>query len=171
LVFDEQTKGVLVSLQHTAVAVRAATAADAVELAELVVLMYESMGLDVRDVGAGWRLGLPGWYEQRFAREPDSFAGFVAEEDGKVVGGCTVWTLSSLPRPGNPSGRRGYVAGMYVHEVWRGRGVARRLLMAGLGWMRERGIELAELHATEMGAPLYESVGFEAVAAYRLEVG
>lgn len=149
--------------------IRPATTADADALGELVTLMYESMGLDVDDPTADWRLALPRWYEQRLV--DDSFTAYVAEDDGQVVGGCTVWILTSLPRQGNPSGRRGYVAGMSVRPEWRSRGLARQLLAHSLGWLRAAGADFAELHATEMGQPLYESIGFEETPAYRLRLG
>jgi GNAT superfamily N-acetyltransferase len=79
--------------------------------------------------------------------------------------------MTCLPRPGSkPGGERGYVAGMYVHSQWRGQGVARQLLSAALDWCRTAGLGIVELHATKMGAPLYESVGFESTDAYRLSL-
>jgi GNAT superfamily N-acetyltransferase len=153
----------------TELTIRRATAADSAVLAELIVLMYESMSLDVSD--REWQAALPAWYERRFSTQPDTFAAFVATSGDRIGGGCTAWTLDSLPRPGSsPSGRRGYVAGMYVHSDWRGHGVARQLLSAALDWCRTAGCDLAELHATKMGAPLYETVGFESTAAYRLSL-
>ncbi|WP_279581827.1 GNAT family N-acetyltransferase [Fodinicola feengrottensis] len=58
--------------------------------------------------------------------------------------------------------------GMYVYPSARGQGVARQLLAAVLDWSRTKGIGIAELHATSMGAPLYESVGFQPATNYRL---
>jgi GNAT superfamily N-acetyltransferase len=150
------------------VEIRPATTADAGALGELVILMYESMGFDVDDPAADWMVALPRWYERRLA--DDAFAAFVAEDDGRVVGGCTVWILTSLPRAGNPTGRRGYVAGMSVRPEWRSHGIARQLLDHGLGWLRTAGADFAELHATKMGQPLYESIGFEETPAYRLSL-
>ncbi|WP_163511538.1 GNAT family N-acetyltransferase [Fodinicola acaciae] len=148
--------------------IRPATTADAGALGELVILMYESMGFDVTDPAADWMVALPRWYERRLA--DGSIAAFVAEQDGRVIGGCTVWILASLPREGSPDGRRGYVAGMSVRPEWRSRGIARRLLTAGLDWLRAAGADFAELHATKLGQPLYESVGFEETPAFRLRL-
>jgi GNAT superfamily N-acetyltransferase len=43
----------------------------------------------------------------------------------------------------------------------RGQGLGRAVLEAVLAWFQERGVTRIELHATDQGAPLYASVGFE----------
>ncbi|GAA1714672.1 hypothetical protein GCM10009765_74510 [Fodinicola feengrottensis] len=128
--------------------------------------MFESMGHDISDPTADWMRGMSDWYDRKL--RTDSFAAFVAQQENTVAGGCSVWLLDGLPRTGNPSGLRAYVGGMYVYPSARGQGVARQLLAAVLDWSRTKGIGIAELHATSMGAPLYESVGFQPATNYRL---
>jgi GNAT superfamily N-acetyltransferase len=44
---------------------------------------------------------------------------------------------------------------------YRGRGLARRLMEHSLEWIRSRGVDWIKLDATDMGRPLYASLGFE----------
>jgi GNAT superfamily N-acetyltransferase len=57
-----------------------------------------------------------------------------------------------------------------THPAYRRRGLARRLVQITLAWLDEQGIQRADLHATDMGRPLYESLGFADHAGMRLEI-
>ena len=55
-----------------------------------------------------------------------------------------------------------------VHEVatmeaFRGKGIASSLMNYAMALAKEKGCKYATLQASPMGAPLYESLGFEAV--------
>jgi GNAT superfamily N-acetyltransferase len=52
------------------------------------------------------------------------------------------------------------VVNVYVEPGYRRQGLARRLMADILAWGREQGIERVSLHASSMGRPLYESLGF-----------
>jgi len=54
------------------------------------------------------------------------------------------------------------VVNVYVQPAYRRNGLARRLMVAILDWCRAQGIERIALHASNMGRPLYESLGFTA---------
>jgi GNAT superfamily N-acetyltransferase len=45
--------------------------------------------------------------------------------------------------------------------AYRRQGIARRVMQTILCWMEEQGIQRVTLHATEMGRPLYQELGFE----------
>lgn len=45
----------------------------------------------------------------------------------------------------------------------RGRGYGSAVTLAAMDWGRENGADVAILHATELGAPVYRSLGFEAL--------
>jgi len=45
---------------------------------------------------------------------------------------------------------------------FRGKGYGSAVTLAAMDWAREMGEELAILHATEMGKPVYRRLGFEA---------
>lgn len=74
-------------------------------------------------------------------------------EDGKIVAGMLL-----ICKDGNAG----------VHEVgtleaYRGRGIASALMNRAMAIAKEKGCTCATLQASPMGAPLYESLGFEAV--------
>jgi len=49
---------------------------------------------------------------------------------------------------------------VYTDPAWRRRGVARAVMEAILAWCRRRRFTRIRLHASDLGRPLYESLGF-----------
>ena len=84
----------------------------------------------------------------------------VVAEDGAIIGGAGVQMRTLLPRPETDVAREALVVNVYVEPAYRRQGLARRLMEAILEWSRERGIERVSLHASTMGQPLYEALGF-----------
>ena len=84
----------------------------------------------------------------------------VVAEDETVVAGAGVQIRTLLPRPETDVAREALVVNVYVEPDYRRRGLARRLMEAILAWSREQGIERVSLHASIMGQPLYEALGF-----------
>lgn len=97
------------------------------------------------------------------ARDVDCY---LATEDGKIVGGCAVSIQRVLPSYKNRMGLHAYLHNMYVEPDYRGRGIATALLEFILETYRKRGVDRFELHASEMGRPLYERMGFEKSDTY-----
>jgi GNAT superfamily N-acetyltransferase len=100
----------------------------------------------------GWLFAPPGrqpaqWDEGRArAAVEATIAGerselFVAEEDGEVVGICTVYLDLISVR----YGQRAWVEDLAVHPDRRSRGIGKALLDAAKGWARERGATHLEL--------------------------
>lgn len=92
------------------------------------------------------------------------FFAFVVEgPDGRPVGSGAIWLQPQQPRPrwvefpDLP-----YILSMYTEPGARGHGVASRLVEAMIGWARRRGYPRIFLHASRMGRPVYERIGFEA---------
>ena len=86
----------------------------------------------------------------------DALLGFIWEEDDKPVG------LISIARRGNTD--TWLVGNVAVLPVCRRRGIARKLVIAGLDFIREQGGTLAVLDVIDGNLPafkLYESLGFE----------
>jgi GNAT superfamily N-acetyltransferase len=135
---------------------RVARPEDAGTVIELAASMYQDMGLDAEH--PVWRANA-----ERMIRErngDDDCAVFVTDEDGRVAACGGVTTTTRLPGPGNPSARYGYIQWMVTDPAFRKRGHARAVFEAILAWLRERGINNVELHATELGEPLYRAYGF-----------
>ena len=81
----------------------------------------------------------------------------VVREQGRIVGMTTVVTFPL------PTGIRGIVEDVAVHESMRGKGIARMLLERATLLARERGLRTLDLTSRpsrEAALRLYESVGF-----------
>jgi GNAT superfamily N-acetyltransferase len=91
------------------------------------------------------------------------FFGFVVESlEGRIVGSGAVWLQPAQPRPGRLSrSHLPYILSMYTLPAFRGRGVATRLVEAMVQWARKRGYARVTLHASRLGHPIYQRLGFE----------
>jgi GNAT superfamily N-acetyltransferase len=85
---------------------------------------------------------------------------FVMADDEAIIAGAGVQIRTLLPRPETDVAREALVVNVYVELDYRRQGLARRLMEAILAWSREQGIERVSLHASIMGQPLYEALGF-----------
>ncbi|HZF67052.1 MAG TPA: GNAT family N-acetyltransferase [Gemmatirosa sp.] len=119
-----------------------------------------AMGLAPADVAPDWRERALAFIAA--ARHGRAFAGFVARDAGRPVGGaCCHLVERAYPafRVGDPA-VVGYVWGVYVEPASRGRGLGAALVRACLGHLSARGCGRALLHAGEQSRPLYERLGF-----------
>ena len=136
---------------------RRAGVGDAVELTRLRGLMVAAMGGDP---------GTPGWAaacQAAFARrlaQPDAFAAWVVEADGRLVSSGVGWLEEHLPSPGCFDGRRGHIASMSTEPDHQRRGHGRRVFGALMEWFASLEVPRVDLRATPDGRPLYESFGF-----------
>lgn len=97
-------------------------------------------------------------------------AGFVAcLGELPVASGC-VWLRERHPAPGYDGGMVPYLLSMFTEHTHRGGGAARAIVEAALEWSREQGAPVLELHASEMGRPIYERMGFERTWEMRLSL-
>ncbi len=136
---------------------RRATPDDAAELTRLRALMHTAMGADA--TGRAWQQAC----EQAFARrlgEPDRFAAFVCEADGRVVSCGAGWVEEHLPSPTQLDGRRGHIASMSTEPAFRRRGHGRLVIAALMGWFAAYDVGRVDLRATPDGRALYEEFGF-----------
>jgi GNAT superfamily N-acetyltransferase len=88
----------------------------------------------------------------RFAREALAGEVFVAARDGELLGasGCASF------------GASGWIGAVAVVPEARRAGLGHALTDAALTWLRDSGMATIHLHATEMGRPIYERLGFVA---------
>jgi GNAT superfamily N-acetyltransferase len=92
------------------------------------------------------------------------YFGLMAEDSGAVVGGIGLILLDFPPHFLHPgSGMRGYILNVYVEPSHRGRGLAKELVLRGEEEFRRRGVVFEVLHASAMGRPVYESLGWMAM--------
>jgi len=124
-----------------------ADAAMAEEIARLNVVCHELEPKDVAELTCAELWGGPNH-------------GFLLYEDGMTVAGGSASFVEGVS----------YIGWMATLPGYRGRGYAEALLRHMDAFMRRRyGVKETVLHATEMGRPVYERMGFQAVdefAAY-----
>jgi len=91
------------------------------------------------------------------------FGWIVEDEDGQAVGGLGMMAIDWPPHPRHPQqDRRGYITNVFVESRLRGAGVGRLLMETATQEAHRRGLELMVLHASPMGRPLYERMGWTA---------
>jgi ribosomal protein S18 acetylase RimI-like enzyme len=153
------------------ITIRPATVADIPDLVRLRRVMFEAMDHDdpvkldaMEEAASAYLAG---------AIPAGEFHGWVAVTPaGEAVSTSGVVIDQHPPTPANLSGQIGYVMNVVTAPEYRRQGLARRVTQAALEWLDGRGIQRASLHATEMGQPLYESLGFEPTTnEMRLETG
>ncbi|WP_342117918.1 GNAT family N-acetyltransferase [Pseudoduganella sp. OTU4001] len=115
---------------------------------------------DAFTAAADERAALPlSWWEQRIAAPSQDSFGFGAFGDGQLVGGVAL-EFSRRPK----TSHKALLVGMYMHDAWRGKGLARQLVELALDHARQRpGVEVVTLTVTEGNAAaiaLYEAAGF-----------
>lgn len=96
------------------------------------------------------------------------YLAWIVEAGGQPAGSGAYILLAYPPSMRNPSGQVGYILSIYTHPDWRRQGVARMVMDAILQDLRRKHIPLASLHASDMGRPLYEQLGFHPVNEMRL---
>ena len=82
-------------------------------------------------------------------------------EDQEVVVACgAVLFYEFPPSYTNKTGKKAYIANMFTDGDYRGRGIAKELLVKLVEEAQEAGISKIWLEASEMGSPVYRKFGF-----------
>jgi ribosomal protein S18 acetylase RimI-like enzyme len=138
---------------------RLATVDDIDELIRHRAGMLEEIGTPLHDDSA-WRASCAVMLQAELGGR--IFAAVVPHGDraGLAASG-TVCEVTKLPHPLNPSGTVGYLQSMWCDVEARRHGHARAVMAALLAEAERRGLARLELHASDVGRPLYESLGFE----------
>jgi ribosomal protein S18 acetylase RimI-like enzyme len=90
-----------------------------------------------------------------------SYFGYVLMEQDSPIAGIGLMAIDWPPHPSHPlQDKRGYVLNVYVEKSHRRRGLARQLMALAEETFRERGLQFAILHSTNMGRPLYDGLGW-----------
>jgi GNAT superfamily N-acetyltransferase len=111
------------------------------------------------DVLAPMAVGFRPWLEPRLADH--SYFGWIAERDGEAVGGLGMMVIDWAPHPLHPTqAMRGYILNVFVEADHRGRGLAHTLMDRAMDEARQRGLAYVTLHASRMGRPIYEKLGW-----------
>jgi GNAT superfamily N-acetyltransferase len=109
------------------------------------------------------------WLEPKLAA--GDYFGWIVERAGDPVAGLGMMVIDWPPHPSHPSqAARGYILNVYVEPDHRGRGLAKMLMARATEAGRRRGLQLMILHATAMGRPLYEQLGWAATSEMSLSL-
>ena len=101
-----------------------------------------------------------GWLAPKLAS--GDYYGWIAEASGDPVGGLGMMVIDWPPHPSHPpQGARGYLLNVFVEPAHRGHGVAHALMDLAMDEGRRRGLQHMILHATAMGRPMYEKLGWK----------
>jgi GNAT superfamily N-acetyltransferase len=120
--------------------------------------MYEEAGLwQASDFVPDWRERYVRYFERRITAGEAQL--FVALEGERIIG-----TAGAVLADGYPTivhGLRfGYIFGVRVEPEFRGRGLATSLTRATIAFLHELRCVRIRLHASKMGRPIYERIGF-----------
>lgn len=100
------------------------------------------------------------WARERMAR--GELVGWVVEDDAQgAVASGVLWLQPVQPSPSWTGGAQPYLMSMYTEPAARGRGHATAIVQEALAWAKARGFPRLALHASSMGRPVYERLGFE----------
>ncbi len=148
------------------VSIRYATSADVRTLVDFRIAMFRDMGWtdEVRLAELA-----PRYAEYvRDASSRGDFVAWIAEKDGRAVGGAAVLWERVPPTVRNLNGRQAYVLSVYVQPESRRRGIAHALLDVAVSYAKDHGAEVISLHCSPEGQTLYERYGFRASPEMRL---
>lgn len=89
-----------------------------------------------------------------------------AQDAERIAGVGTVDYHDELPMGSNPTGRCAFLMNVYTAPEYRRQGVAARVVRACIEDARARGAGSLLLESTQMGEPLYRSLGFAPAKGY-----
>lgn len=147
--------------------IRRATDADLDTLTEQRVSIYREIfpGSDLDFDAYGRRYKK---WARRMMRRKVLISFVVTESSGKAVAGGSLWIRENQPSPRYPGTGMPYLMSMYTEPEFRGMGLASLVVKGAIAWAREHHYPRMNLHASEMGEPVYAKLGFERTTEMRL---
>ena len=91
----------------------------------------------------------------------------VIASDGETLVGCASLSYTwIMPTFSHPTGNRAHLMNVYTRADYRRRGISKKMVEILIDEAKRNGVTEISLDATEMGRPLYESLGFKASDSY-----
>lgn len=87
--------------------------------------------------------------------------GWIVEVSKKPVASGCIWLKPVPPLPGYEGGPQPYLLSMYTEPEFRGKGLAKKIVLESLRWAKKQGFFRMTLHTSDMGKSIYEKLGFE----------
>ncbi|AAK80445.1 putative GNAT family acetyltransferase [Clostridium acetobutylicum] len=135
---------------------RKATEKDIAQLVELRKKQLEDEGIaPINNIDTE----LTHFFELSFKK--NSFISWISEEDNEIIATSGVCFYKYPPSYLNPSGKVAYITNMYTKYEYRSRGIALALLKLVILEAKKRDYLFLRLHASDMGRPIYEEIGFK----------
>ncbi|UCH56762.1 MAG: GNAT family N-acetyltransferase [Candidatus Bathyarchaeota archaeon] len=85
----------------------------------------------------------------------------VESKADEVVAGVAVSFYDLPPKPWNTEGRYAHIFNLYTDPDHRRKGLASKLMQASMKYAESIGVPHVTLHTSDMGKPLFLSLGFE----------
>lgn len=87
----------------------------------------------------------------------------VIASDGETLVGCASLSYTwIMPTFSHPTGNWAHLMNVYTRADYRRRGISKKMVEILIDEAKENGVTEISLDATEIGRPLYESLGFKA---------
>jgi GNAT superfamily N-acetyltransferase len=99
---------------------------------------------------------------------------FALDDVEQIAAGAALWVQDWPPYimpDGSPENKRAYLLNVFTDHGHRRKGLSRKLVKAAIEWCEAHGISMITLHASPMGRPLYESLGFNTTHEMRMILG
>lgn len=83
-----------------------------------------------------------------------------AMEGNKIAGCASISYITIMPTFSHPTGKRAHLMNVYTRKEFRRKGVGKMMINFLIDEAKSRGVTEISLDATEMGRPLYKTLGF-----------
>ncbi len=85
---------------------------------------------------------------------------FIARTRGIVVASAGAFMKSDLPYRYFEPASYGFIGDVYTEPSFRGCGIATKLNIEAIDWLRSKGVKSVRLLASDVGRPIYKRLGF-----------
>lgn len=150
------------------ISIRQATADDIPEILRQRRGMYEDMGYE-NEPSLAKMISVCESYLVQAIRQ-NSFRGWIALNETRIVGGGAVIISPWLSHPYDLQCRRATILNVYVYPEFRRCGVGRCLVQTMIAWCKAEEFAAVYLHASKDGLKLYQSLGFEPTTEMHLKL-
>lgn len=84
----------------------------------------------------------------------------LALENGIAMACASISYMEIMPTFSHPTGKRAHLMNVYTNVDYRRQGIARKLVQMLIDEAKDKGVTEISLDATDLGRPLYKSLGF-----------
>lgn len=90
----------------------------------------------------------------------------LAIDKHEAIACATICYVTFMPTLSHQTGKRAHIMNVYTRSAYRRKGIAKRLLELLLAEAKEKGVTNITLDSTDIGKPLYKSLGFQGSDEY-----